>query len=510
MNLLKNSKFLKCFLFLIFLTFIYIVFLNIHSLLPDRIQLLNQINVDSIQISKTLVNVGNREQPIDREYTNNSTYQASDYYLEISRKRINSLFKILRQKEFKYGHIFNDFDQISFNALLNGDEQQQQQHDSSYKSEQLKYLIIQNKSEIEVNDQFIDYLHNLTHHQVFIQSQLKKKQGGQLKKFESGPTIVTASHSGYFKSLDATVKYIHEIFPDFQLIIYDMGLYESQLKKLMLNCKCEVRKFDFKKYAQMSPHVRKLKTYAFKPLIVQEVLNDHEFVLWIDSSIAFVSKNISQPVDTAKRVGMMIQHLGGFMLTDYTNPLMFQWFNEAPASYLNVSTLEANIIMFKKSFLTSLVMKTWVTCALDVNCIAPKGSRLAGCPGCHRYDQDALTIATTFFYGYPKVKGYSYRPPICFIGSDRDFFSIRRRQWLWQPYFEKSTRNVIIEIMLFLSMAFIFLQIFKYMKKKSPTPPLLIENDYSSDMLKNLCPKVEESIQNGCLYINENFIEKLF
>jgi len=52
---------------------------------------------------------------------------------------------------------------------------------------------------------------------------------------------------------------------------------------------------------------------------------------------------------------------------------MFKWFKETPEDYSNVPSLEANIIFLKKSVLTALVMKAWVTCALDKTCIEPPG-----------------------------------------------------------------------------------------------------------------------------------------
>ena len=64
---------------------------------------------------------------------------------------------------------------------------------------------------------------------------------------------------------------------------------------------------------------------------------------------------------------------------------MFDWFQLDIEPYEDMFTIDANFLMFKRSFVTSLVMKAWVICALDPSCISPPGSRLYRCCGCHRF-----------------------------------------------------------------------------------------------------------------------------
>ena len=108
----------------------------------------------------------------------------------------------------------------------------------------------------------------------------------------------------------------------------------------------------------------------------------------------------------------------------YTNPRMFEWFGLDMAAYEGVSTIEGGFLMFKRSFLTSLIMKSWITCALDINCIAPYGSRHGRCCGCHRYDQDALTLIASHFF----VQPFDQYAPYGFRNEERFFFSVNRRQ----------------------------------------------------------------------------------
>ena len=149
-------------------------------------------------------------------------------------------------------------------------------------------------------------------------------------------------------------------------------------------CKCKVLKFDPNKlYSKTSAHISDLKTYSWKPLLIQETLKEYETVIYIDSSIRFQSSEISPIIESLKNVGMLTQFIE-LKLNCYTNPKMFDWFHETKDNYEDFFTIEANILLFHRSFITSLIMKAWVTCALEEQCIAPVGSTIGGCCGCHR------------------------------------------------------------------------------------------------------------------------------
>jgi hypothetical protein len=123
-------------------------------------------------------------------------------------------------------------------------------------------------------------------------------------------------------------------------------------------------------------------------------------------------------------VEFLTQYIG-FKLVCYTNPEMFGWFGEDSDTLKNVHTIEANILMFHRSFLTSLIMKAWITCALDNDCIAPSGHVTNSCYVGHRFDQDALTIVNTYFYGIPKNFPENL-PAYSFKTQESYFFDIRR------------------------------------------------------------------------------------
>lgn len=157
-------------------------------------------------------------------------------------------------------------------------------------------------------------------------------------------------------------------------------------------------------------------------------------MFYVDSSIRFHSGDLSPIVNSLKKTSMLTQFIG-LDLVCYTNPRMFEWFGETKASYEQFYTIEANILLFHKNFLTLLIMKAWVTCAFDSDCIAPPGSSVAGCCGCHRYDQDAITIVDSFFYGHPKDRANKL-PAYSFTKKESYFFEVRRYEGM--NYFKES------------------------------------------------------------------------
>jgi hypothetical protein len=55
------------------------------------------------------------------------------------------------------------------------------------------------------------------------------------------------------------------------------------------------------------------------------------------------------------------------------------------------------------NFLSRLVLKTWVACALDAECISPSNSktscsRTGGVTATHRFDQSAMVAVLSFYF----------------------------------------------------------------------------------------------------------------
>jgi len=140
--------------------------------------------------------------------------------------------------------------------------------------------------------------------------------------------------------------------------------------------------------------------------------------MYVDTSIRFKSNEVAPIIDTLRNIGFLTQYIF-LRLVDYTNPQMFKWFEETADMYTNFWTIEANILFFHNNFLTKLLMKAWITCALEEQCIAPDGYYQ------HRFDQDAITIISSYFFGMP-VDTMKYLPAYSFTKDESYFFDIRR------------------------------------------------------------------------------------
>ncbi|RMZ94245.1 hypothetical protein BpHYR1_015836, partial [Brachionus plicatilis] len=261
------------------------------------------------------------------------------YILDLSIHRLNRLFSILMQKEKKYESVIKHVELISFSDFLSSKENSILF--KNYPVESEFFLTTSNDGSIKANENFVKYLYNKTKTHSFDRPRndvLKSKI-----KTENKPVIVTAANSAYYSSLQATIFHIHQHFGEYPLIVYDLGLDEESYQTTVKNCKCKVIKFDdHGLYSKTSAHILNLKTYAWKPLLIQETLKEYENIIYVDSSIRFKSDQILPIINTLSDVGMMTQFIE-LKLNCYTNPKMFDWFEESEKSYEEFFTIEANI-----------------------------------------------------------------------------------------------------------------------------------------------------------------------
>ena len=141
-----------------------------------------------------------------------------------------------------------------------------------------------------------------------------------------------------------------------------------------------------------------------------KTMEEGESFFYMDTAVVVKTNRLEGLINYSYDVGLVLP-LTHHNFTCYTNEKMFDWFQETTSNFASINThIHAAFLTVTKNFLSSIILKAWVTCALDVKCISPEGSRLAPCCGCHRYDQSALQIILTFFFNMP-ANSDLYHPP---------------------------------------------------------------------------------------------------
>ncbi|XP_078350856.1 uncharacterized protein LOC144635649 [Oculina patagonica] len=222
--------------------------------------------------------------------------------------------------------------------------------------------------------------------------------------------LATGASSNHFDELLAHIDKVPVVFPNRTLIVYDLGLNETEIKTLREINFVEYRKFNFTRYPK---HVKDLHTYAWKPLILQQLLCQYGGAMWMDSSIV-LTRNITYLLQRMVRLqtGFLFYLPGaGHSIASATHPQMLQYL---PMADLEVMTEEMNqgggTIVLNTPQVRRDIFRWALVCALHRECITPSGSKLY-CDfkfpkdqfgGCHRYDQAMLSIIVANANNYKK------------------------------------------------------------------------------------------------------------
>ena len=230
--------------------------------------------------------------------------------------------------------------------------------------------------------------------------------------------------------------------PNTKIIVYDLGLTDSQVSTLQTYCNVEIRKFNFQKYPE---YFKNLKNYAWKTVIAKEMSEEFELFFYCDSSVRF--KN---PISHLLPLLLRFPLVPGSMIPD----LIVGRTHDGMLKYLHMNMTRSELARVKPSiqagvymmWVTPLIKEKllvpWIDCGMHKDCISPEGATLRGCHrrnqngsyiGCHRYDQSAMNMILIREFGAPlfatfnSVKNYTNfvvrinrrpekdLPPICTI-----------------------------------------------------------------------------------------------
>lgn len=153
---------------------------------------------------------------------------------------------------------------------------------------------------------------------------------------------------------------------------------------------------------------------AYKPIIIQDILNEFGSIIWIEPPNVFISNRIETFLNKSKLNGILTWPLSQ-PITQLTHPSMFKYFKTKPSDFYFVHLLDTTqFIIYNNKDIHLNLMLPWVKCALKEECIAPPGSKYYGCDfnrrpaflysSCHRYEASAFSIITALLFQFDQTK----------------------------------------------------------------------------------------------------------
>lgn len=222
--------------------------------------------------------------------------------------------------------------------------------------------------------------------------------------------LVTASDENHFIYLNNLIKNVKKYPKIFKKIyVYDIGLQGEQVESLNSQEFIEYRKFDFSIYPdhfnkRLSHHGNKIGGFAWKPQIINQLLNEKVgHVIWFDSANLFTKKIIFFKI--------YIINLG--FISFHSTGTIQKWTHRKVIDSL-ISN-EKKLILNKKNLMGGVVgvnyldrkacklIEDWSELAKDESLIFPKESNLLN----HRHDQSLLSIL--YWLSYKKELPFYFK-----------------------------------------------------------------------------------------------------
>lgn len=206
---------------------------------------------------------------------------------------------------------------------------------------------------------------------------------------DSPLTLVTGASSSHFKSLLQLLCSIAEHEPDMPVVAYDLGLHPYERAEVAaLFPQYRLPRFDFRRYPAHVDLGRERGQYAWKPIIVWQVLARVAGpVCWMDAGNVLTAR--LNGIRSALAVRGFYSPVSKGTINDWTHPGMLDYFGVDAQWAAGRRNLSGACIAFHPRNLRALKLaKAWRDGALIKRCIAPRGSSRAN----HRQDQALLTV----------------------------------------------------------------------------------------------------------------------
>lgn len=200
--------------------------------------------------------------------------------------------------------------------------------------------------------------------------------------------FVTGTDSSHFNSCCQFIKSVTKYESKSKIIVYDLGMKKEELESMKkINEKIEIIHFDYSKYPEYFNIKVNAGEYAWKPVILKNLIDEHEcFVCWMDSGNV-INKRLSTIRFIIRAIGIYSPYSTG-RVKDWTH-IKTQIYLKSSKKVLQRKNLSGACIALNcNDCRASKIINSWRDCALEKECIAPEGSNRKN----HRQDQAALSI----------------------------------------------------------------------------------------------------------------------
>lgn len=173
-----------------------------------------------------------------------------------------------------------------------------------------------------------------------------------------------------------------------ELIVYDLGMTESEIEEIERRFSLTVQRFDYSSYPDFMNVKVAAGQYAWKPQILKEASSGRSGVLcWMDAG-NLIERPLKGLVREANRAGYYSPYSSG-TVRDWTHPKMLAYFGLPGDWMATARNLNGACVAFDlDSALGVQLLDSWASAAQVEVCIAPQGSNRTN----HRQDQALLTV----------------------------------------------------------------------------------------------------------------------
>ncbi|CAF1188001.1 unnamed protein product [Adineta steineri] len=204
--------------------------------------------------------------------------------------------------------------------------------------------------------------------------------------------IVTTVSAGFVDRLENLIGSIHYHEPHRTIIVFDLGMTNSQRSRILCMASVQVENFPFDAYPS---HVTYLQFYAFKALVLKEAFEKYRWktkaIFYLDAGCELRS-SLDPIIKAIKIHGYFLTGQKTFII-NRTDDQTFVALNVSKSSfsigkYYQVAACILGFSTNHSGFYKNILIP-FIACSLNSDCIAPLTSRSSTT---HHFDQSILSI----------------------------------------------------------------------------------------------------------------------